>query len=76
MAVDALFDFIKKFRKKKEYKKGIERFLNKETPFYLIETEKFASDGKEISLFNFLINKEIMFKNNCSLTIINIIHYI
>ena len=65
MAIDALFDFIKKFRKKKEYKKGIERFLNKETPFYLIETEKFASDGKEISLLNFLINKEIVFKTNC-----------
>ena len=68
IVIDDLFDFVKKFRKEKEYKKGIQRFLNKKEPFYLIETEKLASVGKKISLLKFLINKECVFlKNHISL---------
>ena len=74
MAIDALFDFIMKFRKKKEYKKGIERFLNQKKPFYLIETEILASGGKKISLLNFLINKELVFLNNNITLGLRIIH--
>ena len=71
--IERLLLFIREYRFKKDYQKGVEKFLNKAQPFYTIETKKlsssFSENGKKVSLLAYLINKEgvqISSYNQCS----------
>ena len=63
--IDLLFLFLHEYKDKEDYEdekktmKGMQLFLNKNYPFYLIETSRLSSSDykKQVSLLSYIINK-------------------
>ena len=68
--IDILFLFLQEYKDKEDYKdekktmKGMQLFLNKNDPFYLIKTSRLSSSDntKKVSLLSYIINKVLKTK--------------